>query len=170
MFLVWKELKATKANNFCCLVGCCKCLWLYPTPADLFNSRAIWYTPSMGWVTLRVIFTNCTVSIILILAGMNIILELGIDISVFQSLLSPPAKEFIDDFFPMSPSLQQTHVLLNRAPIVLFWVWMSVKPFMSIKLVFVKGENLNDNALAIKVNKSMRLISPIQSQESLLDF
>ena len=62
------------------------------------------------------------VSMMLFLAGMNIILEFisdRTDISISQSLLSPPVKAFMDDLFHMSLSLQQTHVSLNQVGIVL---------------------------------------------------
>ena len=65
-------------------------------------------SPSSWYQYLIEIFTGCTVSIILLLAGMNVILEFisaGIDISIFQSLLSPSVKVFIDDIF----------LVLNRA-------------------------------------------------------
>ena len=117
---------------------------------------------------MRGVFTGFTVSIILFLAGMNVILEFvsaAIDISVFQSLLSPPVKAFImDDLFLMSPSLQQTQVLQNHAAIVLCWARMSVKPFRSRNLVFVKGKTLNGNALSFKVNRSMYSIPPISER------
>lgn len=62
------------------------------------------------------------VSVMLFLAGMNIILEFisdRTDISISQSLLSPPVQAFMDDLFHMSLSLQQTHVSLNQVGIVL---------------------------------------------------
>ena len=64
----------------------------------------------------------------------------------------------MDDLLLMSPSLQQTQVLLNRIAIVLSWARMSVKPSKSRNLVFVKGKILNDNA---SVNKSMHSIPPV---------
>ena len=62
------------------------------------------------------------VSVMLFLAGMNIILEFisdRTDISISQSLLSTPVQAFMDDLFHMSLSLQQTHVSLNQVGIVL---------------------------------------------------
>ena len=61
----------------------------------------------------------------------------------------------------MSPSLQQTQVLLNHAAILSSWARMSVKHSKSRNLVFVKGKILNNNALSLKVNKSMHSIPPI---------
>ena len=91
---------------------------------------------------MREIFTSCIVSIILFLAGMSVILEFisaGIDISIFQSFLSPPVKGFMHGHFLMSPSVQQTQVLLNGAAIVLSWGRMPLKLSKSRNLVFAKG-------------------------------
>ena len=113
---------------------------------------------------MRQIFTSCIVSIILFLAGMNVILEFisaGINISIFQSFLSPPVKGFMDDHFFMSPSLQQTQVLLNGVAIVLSWGRISLKLSKSRNLVFAKGKILNENAFSIKVNKTIHFIKAI---------
>ena len=67
----------------------------------------------------------------------------------------------MDDLFLMSPSLQQTQVLLDRAAIVLSWARMTVNPSKSRKLLFVRGKILNDNALSLKINTSMHSIPQI---------
>ena len=83
------------------------------------SSKSFSTTAPSNWhMHLRGIFTGHTVSIILFLAGMNVILEFivaGTDNSNFQSLLSPPVKAVMDDLFLMSPSLQQTQALLDCA-------------------------------------------------------
>ena len=135
---------------------------------DLWSKSFSPIAPSSWYQHLRGIFTGCTVSIILFLAGMNVILEFisaGIDISIFQSLLSPPVKAFMDDLFLMSPSLQQTQVLLNLAAIVLSWARMSLNPSKLRNLASVKGKILNDNVL--KSTKACILF--LQSQKTLLD-
>ena len=74
--------------------------------------------PSSWHKHSRGIFTGYTVSIILFLAGMNVILEFIVvetDSSNFLSLSSPPVKAFMDDLFLVSSSLQQTETLLDEA-------------------------------------------------------
>ena len=79
--------------------------------SDLCSKSLPPIPPSCWHQHLRGIFTGCTVSIIMFLAEVNVIFEFlsaRIDISIFQSLISPPAKSFTDDLFLMSTFLQQT--------------------------------------------------------------
>ena len=162
MCLFWKEVKVEKTNKLNLAA-----IWLDVANAygsiQLLCLRVIQDRLHIGCLFKillqrlfgQVIYTHCSIqfasafqrdlyslhSLNSFLTGMNVILFFifaGIDISFFQFFLSPPVKAFMHDFFLMSPSLQQTQVLLSHAVIAFFWTRMSVKFSKSGYLVFGK--------------------------------
>ena len=90
--------------------------------SGLWSKSFLRDAPSSWHQHLRGIFTGCTVSIILFLSGINFVLEYilaSIGTSILEQLLSPPVKAFMDDLFLMSPTVNETQELLNRAVLYL---------------------------------------------------
>ena len=187
---VWDELKTAKSNKTSItavwldianaygsihrqlIFYSLKCYGINPTWIDLLTSycNGLWSKSfstkaTSGWQKhFRGIFTGCTVSIILFLAGMNVILEFimaGISSSLSSQFTSPVVKAFMDDLFLMSPSLSKTQDLLNRASLALSWARMSVKASKSKSLVIDSGKIVHDKSLCIVLGANCQAIPSI---------
>ena len=148
--LVWDELKTVKSNKTSItavwldianaygsiphqlIFYSLKHYGINPTWIDFVTSyyNGLWNKSfstkaTSGWQKhFRGIFTGCTVSIILFLAGMNIILEFimaGTNSSLSSRFTSPIVKASMDDLFLILLSLSKTQDLLNCASITLPW-------------------------------------------------
>ena len=137
MSLVWDKLKTAKSNKTSTtavwldianrygsiphqlIFYSFKHYGINPTWIDLLTSyyNGLWSNSfftkaTSGWQKhFWRIFTGCTVSTILFLAGMNVILEFimaGISSLLSSQFTSPVVKAFMDDLFLMSSSLSKT--------------------------------------------------------------
>ena len=101
----------------------------------------------------REIFAGCTVSIILFLAGMNIILEYSIQTEASQFLsngvLLPLPRAFMDDLNLMSFSVQGAHTLLQRCTTALKWAGLEFRADKSRSIVIIKGRSMNTTSFSI---------------------
>ena len=114
-------------------------------------SKSFAKTASSSWHQhFRGIFTGYTLSIILFLSGMNVALEyITAGINIFNILPSSQVKAFMDDLFLMSPSVNSTQDLLNRASVVLSWARMSLKASKSKSLIFNNGKVAENESLFV---------------------
>ena len=113
----------------------------------IYNKSFADSSPS-GWQRHeRGIFAGCTVSSILILAGMNIILEYSIQKNASQFLSNgvplPLLRAFMDDFNLMSSSVQGAYTLLQRCSTALKWIGLKFRADKSRSIVNIKGRPVN---------------------------
>ena len=112
--------------------------------------------PSDWHVSERGIFTGCTVSIILFLAGFNVIIEYTtlVDFQGFitssQTVL-PMARAFMDDVNLLSTCTPHTNTLLERCTVALAWSRMEVRASKSRSLVMVNGKVCPDLSFSIPI-------------------
>ena len=95
----------------------------------------------------RGIFAGCTLSIILFLAGMNIILEYSLQARVPQFTTNNTAlfllHAFMDDLSVMSSTLSGSQTLLSRCITTLTWAGLEFRADKSWSMVIVKGRSMN---------------------------
>ena len=109
------------------------------------NAQSNWHRHEKG------IFTGCCISIILFLAGMNIIIEYicNTDVEYFLStskVLMPLIRGFMDDLNLLTVGVEDAKKLLGRASDALTWARMKWRVDKSRYLVLVKGR-MSANAL-----------------------
>ena len=102
----------------------------------------------------RGIFAGCTLSIILFLAGMNIILEYVLVACaphfVTSSKVSLPlVKAFMDDVNLMSSSVSGAQTLLARYATALQWAGMEFRADKSRSFIIKKGKSLNSSPFCV---------------------
>ena len=103
----------------------------------------------------RGIFAGCTVSIILFLAGINIIIEYALTSSASNVILSskvslPLVRAFMDDLNLMSTSVLETQNLLSKCTEALSWAGMSFRADKSRSAIILKGKSLNTTPFKVK--------------------
>ena len=106
------------------------------------------FAPSNWHQHLKGIFAGCTLSIILFLAGINIILEYTLLTSAPNFITSsnislPLIRAFMDDINLMSSSVHGAQTLLERCTTALHWAGMDFRAEKSRSFVIVKGKSLN---------------------------
>ena len=95
----------------------------------------------------RGIFAGCTLSIILFLAGMNIILEYSMQTSVpkftTNNTTLPLLRAFMDDLSLMTTKVSGAQTLLSRCITALTWAGLEFRADKSRSIVIVKGRSMN---------------------------
>ncbi|XP_057296267.1 uncharacterized protein LOC130625225 [Hydractinia symbiolongicarpus] len=119
-------------------------------------SKSISFTASSSWHQhFRVIFIECTLSIILFLAAINVIIKYVCAEEELKSCVSPgdsdhpPVKAFMDDIFLMSSSVPQTQNLLDRCVTTLHWAAMGFRPLKSRTIVIANGKVLDQSPFCV---------------------
>ena len=101
----------------------------------------------------RGIFAGCTVSIILFLAGMNVILEYYTQTDAFQFLSNgvplPLLQAFMDDINLMSFSVQGAHILLQCCTTTLKWTGLEFRADKLRSIVIIKGSSMNTTPFSL---------------------
>ena len=126
--------------------------------------------PSNWHVNARGIFAGCTVSIILFLAGFNIILEYTTRVN-FEGFITssqtilPLARAFMDDVNLLSTCTVHTNILLERCTVALDWARMEVRASKSRSLVMVNGRICPDMSFSIPIGS----LDPTHVIPTLLD-
>ena len=106
------------------------------------------FAPSNWHQHLRGIFAGCTLSIILFLAGINIILEYTLlspapSFITSSKLSLPLIRAFMDDINLMSSTVSGAQSLLDRCATALKWAGMDFRAEKSRSFVVIKGKSLN---------------------------
>ena len=119
----------------------------------------------------RRIFAGCTLSIILFLAGMNIILEYSLQVKVLKfttynnKFLLLPA--FMDDLSLMSPTVSGAQTLLSCCTIALTLAGLELRADKSHSIVISKGRSMNTTPFYLsKVSDKPEVLSSIPSIHS----
>ena len=111
----------------------------------------------------RGIFAGCTVSIILFLAGMNVILEYYTQTDAFQFLSNgvplPLLQAFMDDFNLMSSSVQRAHTLLQHCTTALKWAGLEFRADKSRSIVIIKGRSMNTTPFSVSPSSDPSIYS-----------
>ena len=106
------------------------------------------FAPSNWHQHLRGIFAGCTLSIILFLAGINIILEYTLltsapSFTTSSKISLPLIRAFMDDINLMSSTVCGAQTLLERCATALHWAGMDFRAEKSRSFIIVKGKSLN---------------------------
>ena len=112
------------------------------------------FAPSSWHQHLRGIFAGCTLSIILFLAGINIIIEYTLLSSAPNFITSnkvslPLIRAFMDDINLMSSSVSGSQTLLDRCATALMWAGMDFRAEKSRSFVIIKGKSLNSTPFCV---------------------
>ena len=101
----------------------------------------------------RGIFAGCTLSIILFLAGMNIILEYSLVVTTPQfhlyNISLPPMRAFMDDLNIMSSTICGAKTLLSRCTIALNWAGLTSRADKSRSIVIIKGRSMSTTPFSV---------------------
>ena len=119
----------------------------------------------------RGIFAGCTLSIILFLAGMNIILEYSMQTSVpkftTNNTTLPLLRAFMDDLSLMTTKVSGAQTLLSRCITALTWAGLEFRADKSCSIVIVKGRSMNTTPFSVsKTSVHPEVSSPIPSIHS----
>ena len=122
--------------------------------AGIFSKSFSEHAPSSWHKHERGIFAGCTLSIILFLAGMNVILEYTL-ISTAPSFITsskvsmPLVRAFMDDLNLLSSSVAGAQDLLARCTTALTWAGMDFRAEKSRSFVVVKGKSMNSTPFCV---------------------
>ena len=101
----------------------------------------------------RGIFAGCTLSIILSLAGMNIILEYSLHVKVpkftTNSTELPLLCAFMNDLTLMSSTVSGAQTLLSHCTTALTWAGLEFRADKSCSIVIIKGSSMNSTAFSV---------------------
>ena len=116
-----------------------------------FSSSA----PSSWHQHFKGIFAGCTLSIILFLAGINVIIEYAILSKappfIYSGKVSLPlVRAFMDDMSLMSSSVPGANDLLSLSTTVLTWADISYRAHESPSIVIIKGRSMNSTPFSIE--------------------
>ena len=119
----------------------------------------------------RGIFAGCTLSIILFLAGMNIILEYSMQARVpkftTNNTTLPLLRAFMDDLSLMSTKVSGAQTLLSRCITAVTWAGLEFRADKSRSIVIVKGRSMNTTPFSVlKASVQPEVPSPIPSIHS----
>ena len=119
----------------------------------------------------RLIFAGCTLSIIIFLAGMNIILEYSMQARVpkftTNNTTLPLLRAFMDDLSLMSANVSGAQTLLSRCITALSWARLEFRVDKSRSIVIVKGRSMNTTPFSVsKASGQPEVPSPIPSIHS----
>ena len=117
----------------------------------------------------RGIFASCTLSIILFLAGMNIILEYSAQVKVPKFTTNntelPLLRAFMDDLSLMSSTVSGAQTLLSRCTTALTWAGLEFRAEKSRSIVIIKGNYMNTTPFS--VSKAKDQTEPLSSISSI---
>ena len=112
----------------------------------------------------RGIFAGCTVSIILFLAGMNIILEYSAQVKVPKFTTNntelPLLRAFMDDLSLMSSTVSGAQTLLSRCTTALTWAGLEFRADKSCCIAIIKGRSMNTTPFSVPKSKDQPEPSP----------
>ena len=119
----------------------------------------------------RGIFAGCALSVILFLAGMNIILEYSLQARVpkftTNNTTLPLLRAFMDDLSLMSANVSGAQTLLSRWITALSWARLEFRADKSRSIVIVKGRPMNTTPFSVsKASVQPKVPSPIPSIHS----
>ena len=119
----------------------------------------------------RGIFAGCTLSIILFLAGMNIILEYSMQARVpkftTNNTTLPLLCAFMDDLSLMCTKVSGAQTLLSQCITALTWAGLEFRADKSRSIVIVKGRSMNTTPFSVsKASVQPEVPSPIPSIRS----
>ena len=101
----------------------------------------------------RGIFAGCTISIILFLAGMNVILEYTLHTNVPRFVINnnplPLVRAFMDDLNLLSSSVSGAKTLLHRCIKALKWAVLDFRADKSRSIVIIKGRSMNTTPFSV---------------------
>ena len=111
--------------------------------------------PSDWHQHFRGIFAGCTISIILFLAGINVIIEYTLTSNakcfINSSKVSLPlVRAFMDDLNLMSATVSGTQELLSKCTKALTWAGMSFRADKSRSITIVKGKSMNTTPFHVR--------------------
>ena len=119
----------------------------------------------------RGIFAGCTLSIILFLAGMNIILEYSMQARVPQfttnNTVLPLLRAFMNDLSLMSSTVSGAQPLLSWGTTALNWAGLEFRADNSCSILIVKGRSMNTTPFSMsKASDQPEVSSSIPSIHS----
>ena len=121
--------------------------------SGIFSKSFSQEAPSSWHRHQRGIFAGCTLSIILCLAGMNIILEYSLVAITPQFHLNnislPPMRAFMDDLNIMSSNICGAKTLLSRCTIALTWAGLTFRADKSRSIFIIKGRSMNTTPFSV---------------------
>ena len=121
--------------------------------SEIFSKSFSQEAPNSWHRHQRRIFAGCTLSIILFLAGMNIILEYSLVATTPQFHLNnislPPKRAFMDDLNIMSYTLCGAKTLLSRCTIALNWAGLTFRADKSRSTVIIKRRSMNTTPFSV---------------------
>ena len=129
------------------------------------SATSSWHRHQQG------IFAGCTLSIILFLAGINIILEYSMQDRVPQFTTSntvlPLLRAFMDELSLMSSTVSGAQTLLSRCITVLNWAGLEIRADKSRSIDIVKGRSMNTTPFSVsKASDQPEMSSSIPSIHS----
>ena len=121
------------------------------------------------------IFAGCTLSIIIFLAGMNIILEFSMQASVpkltTNNTTLPLLGAFMDKISLLSSAVSGAQTLLSRRITALTWVGQEFRADKSRSIAIVKGRSMNTTPFLVsKASDQPEVSSSIPSIPSIVQF
>ena len=115
------------------------------------SAKSSWHRHQRG------IFQGCTLSIILFLAGMNIIIEYAsvakVPKFIFKNTELPLLRAFMDDLSLMSSTVSGAKHLLSRCITALTWAGLEFRADKSRCIVIIKGRSMNVTPFSISKSK-----------------
>ena len=121
--------------------------------SDSVSNQVTGFHRSTLKIHQRQIFAGCTLSIILFLAGMNIILQHSLVATTPQFYLNNisllPVRTLMDDLNIMSSTICSGRTLLSRCTIALKWVGLTSRADNSGTLVIIKGRFVNNTPRSV---------------------
>ena len=100
----------------------------------------------------RGIFVSCTLSIILFLAGMNIMLEYCAQVKVPKFTTNtelPLLRAFMDDLSLMTSTVSGAQTLLSRCTAALTWAGLEFRADKSRSIIIIKGRSINTTPFSV---------------------
>ena len=105
------------------------------------------------------IFAGCTISVILFLAGMNVILEYSLHTNVPRFVINnnplPLVRAFMDDLNLLSSSVSGAKTLLHRCTKALKWAGLDFWADKSRSIVIIKGRSMNTTPFSVSEPKKL---------------
>ena len=177
--MVWAALKEAKSKNLSLATIWLDIGNEYGSiPHELIIFALHWYGVSPKWIHLvetyyswifskpfppeapsswhrhqRGIFAGCTLSIILFLAGMNIIIEYSLVATAPQFYIKNISlslmRAFMDDLNIMSSTICGAKALLSRRTIALNWAGLTFRANKSRSIFIIEGKSMNTTPFSV---------------------
>ena len=102
------------------------------------------------------IFAGCTISLILFLAGMNVILEYSLHTDVPRFVINdkPFSTAFMDDLNLLSSSVSGAKTFLHQCTKGLKWASLDFLADKSRSIVIIKGRSMNTTPYSVSEPKN----------------